>query len=103
MKVVVEILTGNFFYVHVREDGTVGDLRRAISEQQKLPIDRLMLVLMLIEDDVIWLVMNEDEGEKSNLSLTKCGVHDGSHMNKKDRMKVKLLRILFHIPILSLL
>ncbi|CAN1220300.1 Anaphase-promoting complex subunit 11 [Linum perenne] len=80
MKVVVEILTGNFFYVHVREDGTVGDLRRAISEQQKLPIDRLMLVLMLIEDDVIWLVMNEDEGEKSNLSLTKCGVHDGSHM-----------------------
>ncbi|KAL8026725.1 hypothetical protein ABFX02_14G047600 [Erythranthe guttata] len=45
MKLVAEIMTGSLFYVEVKEDDTVGDLKREIGDQENLPTDRLILIL----------------------------------------------------------
>lgn len=73
MKVVVENLTGTLFYVQVGNDATVEDLKREIEAQQKLPCDRLILVL---DDDCGPLMSKEEE----KASLVDCGVQDGSHI-----------------------
>ncbi|CAN1843726.1 hypothetical protein LINPERHAP1_LOCUS37227 [Linum perenne] len=67
MMVVVEIMTGTLFHVQVGDDATVADLKREIESQQKLPVDRMIL---LLGDDRL------DDG----LALAECGVEDGSHV-----------------------
>lgn len=73
MKVVVENLTGTLFYVQVGNDATVQDLKREIEAQQKLPCDRLILVL---DADQSPLMSKEEE----RATLVDCGVQDGSHI-----------------------
>ncbi|KAJ0054416.1 hypothetical protein Pint_02063 [Pistacia integerrima] len=73
MKVVVEILTGTLFYIQVANDATVADLKKEIESQQKLPCDRLIL---LLDNDKSHL-MSQDQDE---VSLVDCGVKDGSHI-----------------------
>ncbi|KAL2328332.1 hypothetical protein Fmac_021759 [Flemingia macrophylla] len=73
MKVVVENLTGTLFYIQVGDDATIEDLKREIEAQQKLPCDRLILVL---DGDHCFLVSKEEE----NTSLVDCGIQDGSHI-----------------------
>jgi len=54
MKVIVEILTGRFFYIEIEEDATVEKLRREIAAVEKFEGDRLVLVLdngKLLEDE----------------------------------------------------
>ncbi|GKV13290.1 hypothetical protein SLEP1_g24320 [Rubroshorea leprosula] len=81
MRLVVEILTGTLFYVHVGSDATIGDLKREIGSQQNLPHDRLILIL-----DTNQSPMNGgDEEDGASLSddgasLSDCGVKDGSHI-----------------------
>lgn len=73
MKVVVENLTGTLFYIQVSNDATIEDLKKEIEAQQKLPCDRLILVL----DNDHCPLMNKEE-EKA--SLIHCGIQDGSHI-----------------------
>ncbi|XP_059664474.1 uncharacterized protein LOC132310308 [Cornus florida] len=73
MRVVMEILTGKLFYIQVGDDATVGDLKREIGAQEKLPHDRLILIL---DDSNLHIhLLNQNE-----LSLVDCGVQDGSHV-----------------------
>ncbi|GLT27752.1 hypothetical protein SLA2020_027270 [Shorea laevis] len=74
MRLVVEILTGTLFYVHVGSDATIGDLKRVIGSQQNLPHDRLILIL-----DTNQSPMNGGD-EEDGASLSDCGVKDGSHI-----------------------
>jgi len=74
MKVVVENLTGTLSYVEVKNDATVEDLKKEIEAQQKLPCDRLLLVLHADNES---LIMGKEE---EKLSLFDCGIHDGSHI-----------------------
>ncbi|TKY66954.1 midnolin-A isoform X1 [Spatholobus suberectus] len=73
MKVVVENLTGTLFYIQVGNDATVEDLKKEIEAQQKLPCDRLILVL---DADHCLLMSKEEE----NASLIDCGIQEGSHI-----------------------
>ncbi|CAJ1979035.1 unnamed protein product [Sphenostylis stenocarpa] len=73
MKVVVENLTGTLFYVQVSNDATVEDLKKEIEAQQKLPCDRLILVLDAHECPLM-------SKEEEKLSLVDCGIQDGSHI-----------------------
>nr|KYP50348.1 hypothetical protein KK1_027936 [Cajanus cajan] len=73
MKVVVENLTGTLFYIQVSNDATMEDLKREIEVQQKLPCDRLILVL---DADHCFLMNKEEE----KTSLVDCGIQDGSHI-----------------------
>lgn len=73
MKVVVENLTGTLFYIQVGNDATVEDLKREIEAQQKLPCDRLILIL---DADRCPLMTTEEE----KASLVDCGIQDGSHI-----------------------
>ncbi|CAB4286537.1 unnamed protein product [Prunus armeniaca] len=56
-QVVVENLTGSLFYVQVGNNATVADLKREIETQQKLPYDRMILILgaddhrLMMKDD----------------------------------------------------
>lgn len=70
----MEILTGTLFYVQVENDATVADLKKEIESQQKLPCDRLIL---LLDDDESHLMMSQEQDE---VSLVECGVRDGSHI-----------------------
>lgn len=70
MKVVMENLTGTLCYIEVKNDATIKDLKKEIESQQKLPGDRLILV-------VHGLVIGKEE---ENMSLFDCGIHDGSHI-----------------------
>ncbi|KAI4334113.1 hypothetical protein L6164_018844 [Bauhinia variegata] len=76
MKVVVENLTGALFYVQLDNDATVADLKREIETQQKLPRDRLILILDADADRST--LINKEHEERS--SLVDCGVQDGSHI-----------------------
>ncbi|CAL1393851.1 unnamed protein product [Linum trigynum] len=68
MMVAVEVMTGSLFHVNVEEDNAkVADLKRAIAAQQKLPFDRMILLLgdgCCISDD------------DDDLTLDECGIHD---------------------------
>ncbi|CAI9299444.1 unnamed protein product [Lactuca saligna] len=68
MRVVVEILIGKLFYIQVGNNATVLDLKKKIGAQEKLPVDRL--ILLMYEN-----LMNENES-----SLVDYGVEDGSHV-----------------------
>lgn len=69
----MEVLTGTLFYIQVANDATVADLKREIGGQQKLPRDRL--ILLLNSDHSRPLSQDHDE-----ISLADCGVKDGSHI-----------------------
>ncbi|KAL4620173.1 hypothetical protein ACB092_06G134700 [Castanea dentata] len=73
MRVVVENLTGTLFYIQVGNDATLADLKREIEAQQKLPCDRLILIL----NNNCSRLMNVDG---DGISLVDCGVQDGSHI-----------------------
>ncbi|KAM1063704.1 hypothetical protein ACFX2A_028436 [Malus domestica] len=78
MKVVVENLTGTFFYVQVGNEATVADLKREIEAQQKLPYDRLTLILDTHSDNrYCSRLMNDDV---DGVLLVDYGVCDGSHI-----------------------
>nr|DAD23285.1 TPA_asm: hypothetical protein HUJ06_024748 [Nelumbo nucifera] len=76
MRLVVEVLTGTLFYVQVDDNATVGDLKREIGAQEKLPEDRLILVLHNHNHHGSSSVMVDDK-----LSLLEYGVRDGSHIH----------------------
>ncbi|KAI5656030.1 hypothetical protein M9H77_24823 [Catharanthus roseus] len=69
MRVAIEILTGRLFYIDVEDDATVADLKKKIGEQEKLPLDRLILVLHGHGNSL--MIENE-------LSLLDYGVCNGS-------------------------
>jgi hypothetical protein len=73
MRVVVENLTGTLFYIQVGNDATLADLKKEIEAQQKLPCERLILIL----DTNLRRLMNDDG---DGVSLVDCGVQDGSHI-----------------------
>ncbi|XP_022769598.1 uncharacterized protein LOC111313187 [Durio zibethinus] len=73
MKVVVEILTGNLFYIQVGNDATVGDLKKEIEAQENLPRDRM---IMIVDHENQNHLITEEDGA----SLVGCGVQDGSHI-----------------------
>lgn len=75
MKVVVENLTGTLFYIQLGNDATVAELKREIEAQEKLPCDRLILVL----DTNVGCDPIHDDGTGGN-SLVDYGVQDGSHI-----------------------
>ncbi|XP_055821526.1 uncharacterized protein LOC129890045 [Solanum dulcamara] len=72
MNLVIEILTGTLFHIRVTEDISVADLKREISNQEKLPENRLILMLDTGDGDSI--MFNDDE-----IPLAEYGVKDGSH------------------------
>ncbi|KAK6773077.1 hypothetical protein RDI58_028315 [Solanum bulbocastanum] len=72
MNLVIQILTGTLFHVQVAKDTSVADLKKEISNQEKLPMNRLILMLDTGHGDSIML--NDDE-----ISLVDYGVKDGSH------------------------
>ena len=78
MKVVVEILTGNLFYIQVGNDATVGDLKKEIEAQENLPGDHRM------RDRMILIVDHKNQNhlitEEDGASLVDCGVQDGYHI-----------------------
>lgn len=74
MKVVVEILTGTLFSADVPGDGTVADLKREIGAQQKLPCDRL--ILLLHNGDRSDPIKDDEDGAH----LVDVGIKDGSHV-----------------------
>lgn len=59
---------GKLFYIQVGNNATVLDLKKKIGAQEKLPVDRL--ILLMYEN-----LMNENES-----SLVDYGVEDGSHV-----------------------
>ncbi|XP_060171365.1 uncharacterized protein LOC132602560 [Lycium barbarum] len=71
MNLVIEILTGTLFHIQVAKDTTVADLKREISNQEKLPENRLILMLNTGGDSIM---LNGDE-----IPLVEYGVKDGSH------------------------
>ncbi|KAL7124412.1 hypothetical protein ABFS83_14G046800 [Erythranthe nasuta] len=73
MKLVAEILTGSLFYVEVKEDDTVGDLKREIGDQENLPTERLILIL---NDSC----NNRTLMDNNETSLKDYGVRDSSHI-----------------------
>ncbi|KAG5570151.1 hypothetical protein H5410_059917 [Solanum commersonii] len=74
MNLVIQILTGTLFHIRVAKDTSVADLKKEISNQEKLPENRLILMLDTGHGDSIML--NDDE-----ISLVDYGVTDGSHFN----------------------
>ncbi|WCJ32022.1 hypothetical protein M5689_013467 [Euphorbia peplus] len=76
MKLVVEILTGNLFYIELENDATVADLKREICAQEMLPHDRLIL---LLNNNRSRLIMNKEKGDDET-PLADCGVDDASHI-----------------------
>ncbi|KAK4726142.1 hypothetical protein R3W88_031059 [Solanum pinnatisectum] len=72
MNLVIQILTGTLFHIRVAKDTSVADLKKEISNQEKLPENRLILMLDTGHGDSIML--NDDE-----ISLVDYGVKDGSH------------------------
>ncbi|GMI81303.1 hypothetical protein like AT2G32360 [Hibiscus trionum] len=74
MKVVVEILTGNLFFVQVNDDATVNDLKKEIEARENLVSDRMILIAD--HENRNKLITKEDDGA----SLVDCGVEDGSHI-----------------------
>ncbi|XWS75558.1 hypothetical protein CRYUN_Cryun01aG0100600 [Craigia yunnanensis] len=73
MKVMVEILTGNLFYIQVGNDATVGDLKKEIEARENLPGDRMIMIVD--HKDQNHLITEED-----GASLVDCGVQDGYHI-----------------------
>ncbi|EYU32795.1 hypothetical protein MIMGU_mgv1a020662mg [Erythranthe guttata] len=73
MKLVAELLTGSLFYVEVKEDDTVGDLKREIGDQENLPTDRLIFIL----DD---FYNNRTLMDNNETPLKDYGVRDSSHI-----------------------
>lgn len=71
MRVSVEILASRFFYIAMEDDATVADLKWKIVEQEKLPFDRL--ILLLCHSNGIITIMTGDE-----VYLQNYGVGDGS-------------------------
>ncbi|WMV59692.1 hypothetical protein MTR67_053077 [Solanum verrucosum] len=74
MNLVIQILTGTLFHIRLAKDTSVADLKKEISNQEKLPENRLILMLDTGHGDSIML--NDDE-----ISLVDYGVTDGSHFN----------------------
>ncbi|KAI3412673.1 Ubiquitin-like domain-containing protein [Psidium guajava] len=74
MKVVVEILTGALFSADVPGEGTVADLKQEIGAQQKLPRDRL--ILLLCGGDRSDPIKDDEDGAR----LVDVGIRDGSHV-----------------------
>lgn len=77
MKLVAEILTGTLFYVEVDEDASVGDLKKEIAKQQKLPLDRLIIIL---DADQQQQQKQNCLLDKVEVGLKEYGVQDGSHI-----------------------
>ncbi|XP_038692571.1 uncharacterized protein LOC119990633 [Tripterygium wilfordii] len=77
MWVVVEILTGNLFYIQLGNDATVADLRREIGAQRNLPHDRLILIPDKNRCHCDYMISRDHE---DGASLVDCGIHDGSHI-----------------------
>ncbi|CAI9116695.1 OLC1v1017919C1 [Oldenlandia corymbosa var. corymbosa] len=75
MRVIIEILTGRLFYVEIKEDATVEDLKREIGFQEHLPLDRLILLVDHDRVNGCSNLMTEDE-----IALQDYGVKDGSHV-----------------------
>ena len=75
MKVVVENLTGTLFHVQIENNATVADLKREIETQQKLPYDRLILILH-VDHHRSYTINDNGDG----VSLVDYGVRDGSHI-----------------------
>ncbi|KAL7117240.1 hypothetical protein ACP275_03G060400 [Erythranthe tilingii] len=73
MKLVADTLTGTLFYVEVKEDATVGDLKRQIADQENLPIDQLILLLDNAQRQIFL--------EQVEVGLKEHGVKDGSHIS----------------------
>lgn len=74
MKLVVEILTGNLFYIQVDDNATVDDLKKEIEVQENLTRDRMILIVDSKDENK--LIIKEDDGA----SLADFGVQDGSHI-----------------------
>jgi len=74
MNLVIQILTGTLFHIRVAKDTSVADLKKEISNQEKLPENRL--ILMLDTGHAESIILNEDE-----ISLVDYVVTDGSHFN----------------------
>lgn len=70
-KLVAEILTGSLFYIEVDEGATVGELKKAIGNQEDLPTHRLILLL----DADQRILLRDDE-----VPLKEYRVRDGSHI-----------------------
>ncbi|KAG5573518.1 hypothetical protein H5410_063284 [Solanum commersonii] len=65
MNLVIQILTGTLFHIRVAKDTSVADLKKEISNQEKLPENRLILMLdtghgdsIMLNDDEISLIHN---------------------------------------------
>ncbi|MCD7461009.1 hypothetical protein HAX54_044988 [Datura stramonium] len=76
MNLVIEILTGTLFHIRVAKDTatTVADLKREISNQEKLPENRLILMLDTGGGVGDSIMLTGDE-----IPLADYGVKDGSH------------------------
>ncbi|KAG4175073.1 hypothetical protein ERO13_A11G161900v2 [Gossypium hirsutum] len=74
MKLVVEILTGNLFYVQVEDDATIDGLKKEIEAQENLARERMILIVDSKDENQ--LITKEDDGA----SLADFGVQDGSHI-----------------------
>ncbi|XP_043689427.1 uncharacterized protein LOC122640332 [Telopea speciosissima] len=92
MKLMIEALTGTLFYIQVEDNATVGDLKKEIETQEKLPKDRLILLHHFHDNHehgnphnndhqngllmMMMMIMVED-----TFSLVDYGVRDGSHIH----------------------
>ncbi|OVA11142.1 Ubiquitin supergroup [Macleaya cordata] len=77
MRLVVEIMTGALFYVDVDDNATVADLKREIGSQEKLPVDRIIIILVHHNENNNQSVrLIDDRG-----LLVDCGIRDGSHIH----------------------
>ncbi|KAF5750088.1 hypothetical protein HS088_TW03G00420 [Tripterygium wilfordii] len=78
MRVVVEILTGNLFYIQLGNDATIADLKREIEAQQNLPRDRLILINLDKNQCHCNYMISRDH--EDGASLVDCGIHDVSYI-----------------------
>ncbi|CAN4095414.1 unnamed protein product [Withania somnifera] len=74
MNLVIEILTGSLFHIRADKETTVADLKREISNQEKLPENRLILMLDTGGDGDS-IMLNDDA-----IPLVEYGVKHGSHL-----------------------
>lgn len=83
MKLTVEVFTGPLFHLEVKDDATVGELKKEIAKQENLPREKMLLAQVTRDQQV----MANDAAR-----LTDYGVRDGS-----------LICIYFSLPPLSFL
>lgn len=72
LRLIVEILTGELFYIEVEDNATVEDLKKEIEAQENLPHDRLIL---MFESSLLIHLTNGND-----ISLVDYGIGDGSHL-----------------------